>query len=452
MRRLEQLKAESLAPAGGIDYIRQSAQMQEARDRYIQGSLTPPGPPTQHGIYASPEWTGQPYPSLGWQNIRQDQEPPEGWPRPPKFNEPGDVPGPPVQYGDPITPQTVKAGYGFIDNGIIEKNLYFYHPDHLGSSSYITDREGRITQHTEYIAFGEVLFEEHSTSKTMPYLFNGKELDQETNLTYFGARYLDMKTSLWLNTDPLAEKTMTPYAYTNNNPIMLVDPTGMESERADHIDVRKNKDGSYTVVGGVANTDKNVYVVDEKGQRTGQILGQMLTEYSFHDERGNAVKGTVINLKDKSGQNFIDNEIKNIGFVDYINNAKGGEPLDFKVRGMSNGIKDNERKQYVYRGMLLDGKIASARDIGNYAAGYVAGVYGMSWDVARFGFDALETKQTKGAFETFMLYTINRVAEGQPTQRAERAGHSVGFSIFQKQQFQRKWKEATRLYPVGPKW
>ena len=167
--------------AGGIDYIRQSAQMQEARDRYIQGSLTPPGPPTQHGIYASPEWTGQPYPSLGWQNIRQDQEPPEGWPRPPKFNEPGDVPGPPVQYGDPITPQTVKAGYGFIDNGIIEKNLYFYHPDYLGSSSYITDREGRITQHTEYIAFGEVLFEEHSTSKTMPYLFKGKELKTRTN-------------------------------------------------------------------------------------------------------------------------------------------------------------------------------------------------------------------------------------------------------------------------------
>ena len=147
-------------------------------------------------------------------------------PRPPKFNEPGDVPGPPVQYGDPITPQTVKAGYGFIDNGIIEKNLYFYHPDHLGSSSYITDREGRITQHTEYIAFGEVLFEEHSTSKTMPYLFNGKELDQDTNLTYYGARYLDMKTSLWLNVDPLVEKTMQPYAYANNNPVRFIDPTG----------------------------------------------------------------------------------------------------------------------------------------------------------------------------------------------------------------------------------
>ena len=238
--------------AGGIDYIRQSAQMQEVRDRYIQGSLTPPGPPTQHGIYASPEWTGQPYPSLGWQNIRQDQEPPEGWPRPPKFNEPGDVPGPPVQYGDPITPQTVKAGYGFIDNGIIEKNLYFYHPDHLGSSSYITDREGRITQHTEYIAFGEVLFEEHSVSPSMPYLFNGKELDQETNLTYFGARYLDMKTSLWLNTDPLSgynpiqetehyidgqhnsgvfnPMNLNTYGYTYQNPVIYIDPNGKQSK------------------------------------------------------------------------------------------------------------------------------------------------------------------------------------------------------------------------------
>ena len=96
----------------------------------------------------------------------------------------------------------------------------------MGSSSYITDREGRITQHTEYIAFGEVLFEEHSTSKTIPYLFNGKELDTETGLYYYGARYYDPKVSIFLNVDPLAEKTHDPYGYVWNNPMKFLDPDG----------------------------------------------------------------------------------------------------------------------------------------------------------------------------------------------------------------------------------
>jgi len=92
----------------------------------------------------------------------------------------------------------------------------------LGSTS--------ISQHVEYIAFGEVLFEEHSSSFSSPYLFNGKELDRETNLSYYGARYLDMKTSLWLNIDPLAEKypNESPYIYCGNNPIAFIDPDGMD--------------------------------------------------------------------------------------------------------------------------------------------------------------------------------------------------------------------------------
>ena len=62
----------------------------------------------------------------------------------------------------------------------------------------------------------------------MPYLFNGKELDSETGLYYYGARYLDSKTSLWLNVDPLAEKysNISPYAYVANNPIKYIDPDG----------------------------------------------------------------------------------------------------------------------------------------------------------------------------------------------------------------------------------
>ncbi|MCB6232150.1 RHS repeat-associated core domain-containing protein, partial [Flavobacterium psychrophilum] len=118
---------------------------------------------------------------------------------------------------------------GFVGNGLPEKDVFYYHPDHLGSSSYISTLNGQISQHVEYIAFGEVLFEEHSSSFKSPYLFNGKELDRETNLSYYGARYLDMKTSLWLSVDPLAEKfpRWSPYSYAFDNPMRYTDPTGM---------------------------------------------------------------------------------------------------------------------------------------------------------------------------------------------------------------------------------
>ena len=159
--------------------------------------------------------------------------------------------------------------------------MYFYHPDHLGSSSYITDREGRITQHTEYIAFGEVLFEEHSTSKTMPYLFNGKELDSETGLYYYGARYYDPKTSIFLSVDPLAEKTMTPYAYTNNNLINLIDPTGMKSE-----DWVEDKNGNITWRKDV--NEKNYQSVLKKGEI---YRGKEYTRYKQWDN--NRGKGLV---------------------------------------------------------------------------------------------------------------------------------------------------------------
>ena len=111
------------------------------------------------------------------------------------------------------------------------KNLkfqYFYHPDHLGSSSYITDASGEVYQHLEYFAFGETFVEEHSNTHRTPYLFNGKELDEETGLYYYGARYYDARTSIWLAVDPLAEKYpgWSPYNYTMNNPINLIDPDG----------------------------------------------------------------------------------------------------------------------------------------------------------------------------------------------------------------------------------
>lgn len=57
-------------------------------------------------------------------------------------------------------------------------------------------------------------------------------------------------------------------------------------------------------------------------------------------------------------------------------------------------------------------KIASARDIGNYAAGYVAGVHGFGWGSSRFAFDALQTKQEKGTWNTVYLIPLIELEKG----------------------------------------
>jgi RHS repeat-associated protein len=107
--------------------------------------------------------------------------------------------------------------------------LYFYHPDHLGTSSAITDADGFAYQFFLNLPFGETMAEQRGQQYyNSPYKFNGKELDEETGLYYYGARYYDPKVSIWLSVDPLAEKLphASPYAFCLNNPILFVDPDG----------------------------------------------------------------------------------------------------------------------------------------------------------------------------------------------------------------------------------
>ena len=109
-----------------------------------------------------------------------------------------------------------------------EQYQYFYHPDHLGSSSFITNTEGEVVQHIEYVPYGEVFIEERNNVWNTPYLFNAKEFDEETGLYYYGARYYDARLSMWYGVDALAEKypNMGGYVYCAGNPVKLVDPDG----------------------------------------------------------------------------------------------------------------------------------------------------------------------------------------------------------------------------------
>jgi RHS repeat-associated protein len=90
--------------------------------------------------------------------------------------------------------------------------------------------DGEVVQHIEYVPFGEVFIEERNNTWNTPYLFNAKELDGETGLYYYGARYYDPRVSIWLSVDPLQEKypNVSTYAYTFHNPIKYIDPNGKD--------------------------------------------------------------------------------------------------------------------------------------------------------------------------------------------------------------------------------
>ncbi len=86
-----------------------------------------------------------------------------------------------------------------------------------------------VSHTTRTFPFGEEMAAQHAGGEyATRYKFNGKELDPETGYYYYGARYYDPVVSRWLSIDPLAEKYpgLSPYNYTANNPVMLVDPDG----------------------------------------------------------------------------------------------------------------------------------------------------------------------------------------------------------------------------------
>ena len=120
--------------------------------------------------------------------------------------------------------------------------VYYYHGDHLGSASWITNHNGDAVQHLQYLPYGEPYVDKRTSGYSERFRFTGKERDEETGYGYFGARYMDHElTTMWLSVDPMADKylSISPYAYCAWNPVKLVDPDGRE------IDDYFTREGKY---------------------------------------------------------------------------------------------------------------------------------------------------------------------------------------------------------------
>ena len=215
----------SYVTAGQQDYAERMNQIQKQKEAYYKQQGIAPGVPTMKGAYGAPENTKRGYNSII--DTLGNHDVPQGWIQTPRPNTtPNTNPGPPVSWNDPSNPDDPQVGY--IPNDIAKEETFFYHSDHLGSMSYITDDHANITQYEAYLPYGELLFDEHSSSEDLPYKFNGKQFDDEIGLYYYGARYMNPITSIWYGVDPLAinNNRSLSYIYCSSNPVRFYDING----------------------------------------------------------------------------------------------------------------------------------------------------------------------------------------------------------------------------------
>ncbi|KMQ63855.1 hypothetical protein ACM40_03515 [Chryseobacterium sp. BLS98] len=124
-----------------------------------------------------------------------------------------------------------------------------------------------------------------------PYKFNAKELDEDTGLYYYGARYYNPRLSIWYGVDPLAEKypSWSLYVYTFDNPVRFTDPDGREgivvsgqpgkSQNKEHF-LANGLDRAKRALGKRHNTSEKVtWIVYNDGSSKNGHSDKMLKSY-----------------------------------------------------------------------------------------------------------------------------------------------------------------------------
>ena len=123
-------------------------------------------------------------------------------------------------------------GPGLDDPVAVSKagNSFFYHQDGLGTVTDLTDNNGAIAKSYAYDSHGNIV--NQSGSLEQPFTYTGRELDLETGLYYYRARYYDSNSGRFLTKDPqftFRGGDLNLYRYANNNPITRKDPLGLFS-------------------------------------------------------------------------------------------------------------------------------------------------------------------------------------------------------------------------------
>jgi len=253
-----------------------------------------------------------------------------------------------------------------------------------------TGNSGSIT---EIFIFGEI---------------TAKELDKETGLYYYGARYLDPKTSRWLSADPaMGDGDYLPsapvnnaarrrnqnlpgnggvyntinlhlYRYAGNNPIKLTDPDGRMDGPDHYVE-------TYGIATDMGFTDEQARIMAKAGEDVDSLAGGLLGT--------NPVVG-----------------------LDQSMHFNTKNPKMFRLFGSSSGTKDDSRyilsRDYMEKAVALAfvGDLSESlealgigahplQDMYTHTDNYVINILGIRWSHFPFGMAADDRRENAKGFD-----------------------------------------------------
>jgi RHS repeat-associated protein len=187
----------------------------------------------------------------------------------------------------------------------------YFHKDHLGSSTVMTNNSGTVVEASGYMPFGE--FRSHSGTFTSSYKFTDQELDSESGFYNYDARLYDPVIGRFISADPLVLNPIDPqslnrYSYCHNNPLIYIDPSGYTPEDPNPNDCGSCNDPAPDCQGGLPERDITGEdccgpweCYGKKEVESGGGLPSGIGEGGHGGENGNSSSGATAGATPKGG-------------------------------------------------------------------------------------------------------------------------------------------------------